>query len=151
MAVHEAVPPWVNRYIGIPFRDLGRTRDGVDCWGLLTLVYQERFGRVLPAYLGEYQSAVDKGAIPALVDRERQAWTMVDPADIAEGDVVLLRMWGLPFHVGVVVCQGRFLHCLRGVGTALEAYDTPLWRNRVLGFYRYPYRGQDCDQSVGAG
>lgn len=29
---------WWNEYVGLPFADKGRTREGCDCWGLVRLV-----------------------------------------------------------------------------------------------------------------
>jgi cell wall-associated NlpC family hydrolase len=31
------IPAWAADYVGIPFREHGRSRDGADCWGLYWL------------------------------------------------------------------------------------------------------------------
>ena len=31
------LPGWVRDYVGIPFRERGRTPEGADCWGLVWL------------------------------------------------------------------------------------------------------------------
>ena len=33
------VPIWAGHYIGLPFRDHGRDRSGLDCWGLIATVW----------------------------------------------------------------------------------------------------------------
>ena len=38
------LPAWVADYVGLPWEPYGRTRAGVDCWGLVRLVYEERLG-----------------------------------------------------------------------------------------------------------
>ena len=37
------LPDWVSAYVGLPFKEGGRHRDGLDCYGLLRLVINERF------------------------------------------------------------------------------------------------------------
>ena len=58
------IPPWVEPYIGIPFVEGGRSvadDGGLDCWGLVTLIYREHYGIELPSYDGPYWK---KGAQP---------------------------------------------------------------------------------------
>ena len=58
-----AVNAWWNDYIGVPFRDGGYGRSGADCWGLVRLVYRERFGIALPV--------IAKGAVILFRLRDR--------------------------------------------------------------------------------
>jgi len=37
------IPYWAGHYIGLHFREHGRTVAGADCWGLVRLVLQEQF------------------------------------------------------------------------------------------------------------
>lgn len=80
------VPIWAGRYIGLPFLDHGRDRAGLDCWGLVRLVFSEQFNIGLPAFIGEYNTTADIHAIAALVEREALLWREVAPSDEKRGE-----------------------------------------------------------------
>lgn len=39
---------WVQDFVGIPYEQLGRSTIGIDCWGLVSLVYKARLAIALP-------------------------------------------------------------------------------------------------------
>ena len=137
MAAREA-PPWARNYIGIPFEPRGRDRDGLDCWGLVRLVYAEQFGVFLPS-LAERYSGVHAGDAPEIasvvneVRRDTGLWEPVPRARV--GDVLHMRGGRLQ-HVGVATSPTSFLHAVMGANSCLERLDQD-WRNRLLGVYRY--------------
>lgn len=131
------VPFWAGRYIGLPFEDHGRSRSGLDCWGLARLVLSEQFGIALPSFAAEYRRTTDTGRISDLILREIPAWQFVAAGEEALGDIIILRQRGAPMHVGIVLGDKRMLHIERGIDSAIEAYSGPCWRDRVFGFYRY--------------
>ena len=45
------IPRWVGYYLNIPYESGGRTRAGIDTWGLIRLVWAEQLGCALPSYL----------------------------------------------------------------------------------------------------
>ncbi|MGA9723298.1 MAG: NlpC/P60 family protein [Candidatus Binatus sp.] len=145
-------PAWVNDYVGLPFRSLGRDRAGVDCWGLVCLVYREQFGREIPAYSESYASAYDRAEIDALIRGATATpdWQRVERGKEALGDLVLIRCGGRPTHVGIVVDprEKKFLHSQgeppsfagqmrSATPSCTDRWDELTWRNRILGFYRY--------------
>ena len=131
------IPAWVAEYVGLPFADHGRTREGCDCWGLVRLVLAERFGLDLPAYAEGYATTADREAVARLVEGGKGPWQEITPGQERCGDVLLLRVMGLPCHVGLVVAPGWMLHALKGVDAALGRYGAMVWRRRVLGHYRH--------------
>lgn len=131
------LPDWVNIYIGLPFKEHGRDRQGVDCWGLVRLVLGEEFGIRLPSYADGYASTEDAEDIGRLVRGEMAPWRDVSHAEEQPGDVVLMRLMNQPMHVGLVVGAGWMLHIEEGIDACLERYDSAKWRRRVLGIYRY--------------
>lgn len=132
----ENPPAWVAEYVGLPFAEHGRRRrDGVDCWGLLRLVYAERYGVLLPALTGEYESTGDAPAIASLVGRESHSGRWRRTTEPAVGDAALFRV-PRGWHVGVVVADRRMLHAQVGSDSCVERIDTPTWGPRLEGCYR---------------
>ena len=125
---------WAAHYIGIPFRVLGRTREGVDCWGLVRLVLEEQFGRQVPSF--ELYASTDPERVAPVIQACEHMFARVPSGSEAPGDVVLMRVGRLPVHTGVVVDAGRMLHVQRGIEACVERYDGMAWRDRVVGFYR---------------
>lgn len=138
-----SIPIWVGHYIGLPFKEHGRDRRGVDCWGLVRLVMAEQFGIVLPSYSTYYDSTTREDQLAPLIAEERQHWIPIEHGEEVFGDVVVLRMRGQPIHVGLVIEKGRMLHAEVGIGSVLDSYVSARWILRVTGFYRYGERSTD--------
>ena len=133
----DGVPGWVADYIGLPYVPRGRTREGVDCWGLLELVWREQFRRELPTYDGTHW---DGAATIRDVARGAAAYSaqfkQVARGTERLGDGVLLRLRGAPIHVGLVVASGTMLHVEEATASCIESYNSFQWNKRILGFYR---------------
>lgn len=131
------IPLWAGRYIGLPFRDHGRDRSGLDCWGLVRLVLSEQFGHMLPSLAQDYVHSRAVDAISKLILREIPLWERMPEGAEAAGDVIVLRLSGKPLHVGTVLGDRHMLHIESGINSAIERYDSTRWKDRVFGFYRY--------------
>lgn len=131
----SVVPAWAEAYVGLPFCEFGRTRSGVDCWGLAQMVLAEHFRkRNLPDFLGRYAGVKDK-ALPALFEDSLKAWQRV--VDPAPGDIVVLNIGGKPWHVGVVIVRNRMLTIDRSTASVIERLDSLRWVGRIGGYYRW--------------
>lgn len=131
------VPSWVADYIEIPFKDKGRTRAGVDCYGLVRLVLKDRYGKALPEF-SDYSSCGASEEVAILVDANIPTIDAkeIDYSDLTPGDLVLIRHMGLPCHIGIYVGGGSILHTAYRKNTVLERLSSPRFKNRVEGFYR---------------
>jgi len=130
---------WSADYIGIPFRTRGRDRAGLDCYGLVRLVFAERLGIELPAFLDEYES-LDHEELPHVaraIEANRGDWVEIPLGQEREFDVPLLRFSGLPIHVGVITKPGQMLHVMRGINAAHSDYLTPLMKPKLIGIFRH--------------
>lgn len=130
---------WWNDYVGIPFVERGRDASGLDCWGLVKLAYEEIRGISLPSYEWVYQDveADAKDISGAIINQSAMFWHNVTAPTSREFDVIIMRMRGLPMHVGLVTKPRHMLHCIEGSGTVHECFDSDKWRNRIVGFVRY--------------
>lgn len=118
------------QYIGLPFKPRGRGPDGWDCWGLVEMIYEHELGIRLPSYA---YTTVDQGHVVATA-QEDGYWKEVD--EPAMMDVVLLKAMRNP-HVGVCVDNQRMLHIPEGKTSCIEYINSPKWKSRIEGFYRY--------------
>ena len=130
------IPDWVNNYIGINFVEHGRDKTGCDCWGLIKLVLKEQFGidGLIDLQQKEYNTW-EKDKISKVFKKEAEKWMNIKVPQA--GDVVMLRITGMPVHVGIIIVPPWMLHCEYGKGTVLECYDRIHWKNRIEGFYRH--------------
>ena len=121
-------------FVGTPFKEKGRDCNGVDCWGLVYLVYK-KFKKInLPTYSDSYTLA-DKKEIQRLISGEKSKWKKVENPQIF--DVLLFRINGTVSHTGIFVGKGKFIHALEDVGVVVESIYSVLWRKRLVGVYRY--------------
>jgi len=132
------IPPWVARFVGIPFVAHGRDYDGCDCWGLLRLVWRDAFGWEAPLHDGpSWEPGTSADEISAIITRESARYPQIEPGSEKEGDGIVLRMRGGDMHIGVVVTPGRMLHVEEACATVVEDYRRPAWRHRIVRFHRF--------------
>jgi cell wall-associated NlpC family hydrolase len=130
---------WSNKYIGIPFVEHGRTADGLDCWGLVRLVYAEQLAIDLPSY-DFYENTLDKSYISGtLKDADNKPFCVsVENGQEVAFDVIVFRLMGVPMHVAIVIGDGLMLHSQMGLGTHVSNYRTDKdWNRRLVGIYRH--------------
>jgi cell wall-associated NlpC family hydrolase len=117
----------------VPFKSEGRDFAGWDCWGLIYQAYLTCFEIALPSFANV--PALENWHVSDLYTEVRRHYPEVRRGQEAPGDVVVLR--GLPVHIGLVVAKGLMLHVEKDISTCIEPYTGPLWKNKILGFYRY--------------
>lgn len=126
-----------DRYLGLPYVEKGRTMEGVDCYGLVYLIYKQEFGIVLPTYCAEYECAMN-------VDIETIrhcyiGWRELPPTARPQiGDVATFVVKG-SFHVGLMtdVKMRKMLHITSGRNVTQERIDSIIWRRTFQGIWHY--------------
>lgn len=132
---------WSAKYVGLPQLDHGRDRDGVDCWGLMQLVYWEQLSIRLPSYDGLYVSPDEHEEVARIVNdvEARGAWFPVN--HIEPFDLLLFRRGQYRCHVGCALDGKRMLHVQGSDGAKLEMFREGRWKHRFTGAFRHVERG----------
>lgn len=150
--VVEAARGWV----GTRFHHQGRLKasegrkGGCDCLGLLVGVARELR---LPASGGGMLADFDERDYGHMPDGRKLKATLdlllepIAPQDAGEGDVLLLRIEGVPQHLAIV-CGYPYgglgmIHALAANRRVVEHRLDEAWRGRIAAAYRIPLQAAD--------
>lgn len=118
--------------LGKPFAYHGRGPDSYDCWGLVREICN-RGGVSLPDHDSSAVPEEQGAGIKEDAERYYRPVSVPEPLDI-----VLFQI--LPryvTHCGVYVGNGRFVHIMSKISVAREELDSPMWIDKIRGFYRF--------------
>jgi len=145
----------MRSYVGLPYKHLGRDRKGVDCYGLIILIYKEKFGIELPNAEG-YEFGEDAcNYLPAFYKEGQykhvadfhKLWTPVE--QVEKYDVILFNVYGeveAPTHSGLYLGEGKFIHCMHKLPVTINRLEKH-WLNMQHSIYRFKER-LDIDGST---
>lgn len=126
----------VSKYIQIPYKSGGRDFDGCDCYGLVRLVLEKEFEKVLPDYSQEYDNANNVKVTAPIIKKYKPLLTGKKKESPDIGDLAVFNYRGLPSHIGIYVGEGRILHILSNSKYSVcEKLNSPYLRGRLEGFY----------------
>jgi cell wall-associated NlpC family hydrolase len=125
----------VMKYLGIPYKHMGRTVDGLDCWGLVKMIYLDLLRVELLDIGEEYPEDWSWKGKDLFMENYQKQWERVErPLPI---DVVLLNNGtGVANHAGVMLNDRNFIHCIKA-GVVVNRVTEKLWKTKVAGFFRY--------------
>jgi cell wall-associated NlpC family hydrolase len=118
--------------VGFPYKDACWGPDYFDCWGLIAHVYETQFGINIIHGMTTYKNSEDK------VDTLQEYlsdWTKVNMPRI--GDGILFLVAGRLPHCGIYVGDNKMLHSIKGTSSCIQRFNTPKWKPRFEGYYRY--------------
>lgn len=123
-----------EKYVGIPYSEKGRDVTGLDCYGLVRLIYKNEYKIDLPSFSAEY-NADDNNRIQDLIAQYKEGWEPVETP--STGDVVIFRIMGVESHIGLVISPTQFIHVRENQDSAIESLNAYKWSKRVVGFFKY--------------
>lgn len=127
---------WHLKYIGIPFKPMGRDENGADCWGLGRIIYKNELNIDLPDLSDLYSSTNDAENLSQIIKEQKENWENVE-GKFNPFDFLIIRMNGLPMHVAIVINDKFMIHCHEGADTTVERYNGLKWKDRIIGAVRW--------------
>ena len=126
-----------ERYSKIPYVDKGRNRYGVDCYGLLYLVYYQERNIDLPLLTSEYNCAIRVSYRNVKRNEGFFAdWIEVDKPK--KFDVGLFEMNG---YLHIMICvddRGQWgMHISEGSHVKVEKFNSLEFEHTLRGWYQY--------------
>jgi len=125
----------VMRYAGIPYKHQGRTSDGLDCWGLIKLIYKEMLGIEILDIGEDYPDDWSWKGKDLFIENYQKQWDRRKVPEVF--DVILINNGkGTANHAGVMLDKLRFIHCIRA-GVIVSKITDRIWQGRINGYFRY--------------
>lgn len=137
-------PAWVSQYIGLEYVPGGRSRQGVDCYGLVWLLHREQLGRVLPTMIGRAflrHPDCDRAKLRELRQAAQEAadagdWTRLNEPEFL-GDIAWMKAIRSAAHIGVAVSRTQLLQIEPGQTSSVTRIDSPAFGRRLVSWVRY--------------
>ena len=106
-----------SKWLGVKYRYGGNTKNGVDCSGLVCILYQQVYGIKL-----------ERSTANIL----KKNCTNVNRNNIREGELVFFRSSAsaqsrLPTHVGIYLKNGKFIHASSSKGVMVSSLSEPYY------------------------
>jgi len=127
-----------SKYIGIPYKNLGRDFGGCDCYGLLYLIYYKELGIELPDYTELQYSKSWYKKENHILDNIDSKWIRVDDYNYSVFDALIFFGIGLTTianHIGMYIENGKFIHIFEGHTSMINKLEK--FNNKLYGAMRY--------------
>lgn len=109
------------KWLGTPHRTGGLTKKGIDCSGLVSIIYREVYGKQLAR---------------SSADMLKHNCKKVGRSNLAEGDLVFFRTDSrrtkTPNHVGIYLKNGRFIHTSTSRGVMVSSLSEPYYTRTFI-------------------
>jgi cell wall-associated NlpC family hydrolase len=103
-----------SQWRGVPYRNGGQGKNGIDCSAFVQQTYREKFGLNLPRTTRQL----------ATYGRE------IINTGLRPGDLVMFKTGWRDRHVGIYLEKYRFLHVSLSSGVTISSMTDPYWYDR---------------------
>ncbi len=112
---------------------IGRDYETYNCLDLVKEFYKDLFGLDVKNY---YEGPVpNRREVQSLIVTNRGDFIEIPRAERKFGDLVLIKLYGIECHIGVVVDASRFLHSAKHIGSNIDRLER--YSKLISGYYRH--------------
>ena len=133
-----------EKYIGIPFKHRGRDFNGIDCFGLLCLIFKEERNIIIPDFLDViYERNWYKEGQNHILNNigtvDGTFWDVIKkkPYKMYDGLLFFLTSKNIANHIGIYINDNKFIHVAERFETTIDRLDDPFWQSKLYGVMRY--------------
>ena len=137
---------WADDYSGIPFAWNGRDRSGLDCFGLVRLIFLEQLGIELPAY-SDVPASESPLVLQVMVKQSGdRPWSEVSLTELKAFDIVRMsghyrdsrgRLQRGPIHVACAIDAEKIIHIEEGREVMVMPITHMLVAKRIVAVHRH--------------
>jgi len=120
----------IGQYIGIPYKPHGRSKEGLDCYGLAICIFRERGIELPDPCYPDTEISTNKRIMESLESTIPN--TKIDKPE--PWCIIEFNILGEPSHIGIYLGHGEFIHSQQKTGVVIEKLNR--WEKRVKGYYR---------------
>ncbi len=111
----QALMSQYKKWANTPYRSGGISRKGIDCSGLVHIIFLQKFGIELPRTVA-HQARLGK---------------KINKKKLQPGNLVFFKTGGRSRHVGIYVGNQKFLHASAKKGVIISTLKNPYWAPRI--------------------
>jgi len=130
-----------RKYIGIPFKYGGRDKNGVDCWGIVVLIYKNELGIELFDMANYDPSIKSSSKFYQSISDFHNLWEKIDinTNTLKVYDIILFSLDNenkeIPTHIAVYTDFNRIIHCTEYMPVTITRLER--WLSVAHSAYRY--------------
>uniref|UniRef100_A0A6H1ZJZ9 Putative tail protein n=1 Tax=viral metagenome TaxID=1070528 RepID=A0A6H1ZJZ9_9ZZZZ len=130
-----------SKYINLLYKNLGRDFNGVDCFGLLYLIFREERNIVLPDYTElKYNKEWYKHQENHIINNINDSWIRVSKP-YKTYDAIIFYNFGrvssfIANHIGMYIGDNKFIHIMENTTSRVNNLDS-YWVSKLYGTIRY--------------
>jgi len=125
--IEEKIVEEARTWLGVRFKHQGRTRNGVDCVGLVLKVHEQLFGD--EKEITGYERRPNQRMVYDLMGKHL---IRIRPEEAQPGDVVLMAFDTGATHLGII-SEKTIIHAYL---QARKVVEQPLGSQRIVAYYR---------------
>lgn len=111
---------------------IGRPYETYNCFDLVREFYLDHYQLNLSNYW-EGTTIPSRQEISSLVVSNKGDFVFTTLPSF--GDIVVIKLYGIECHIGIVLDKGKFIHSIRGAGSCIESLEK--YRRMVAGYYTH--------------